>query len=160
LILFWNTFKVWFSQVFERYYFVYIPSATMRSSSFSSICQSTCSVNPFILSRRASFPHLFQVSSCCSFQLHKHCYISRHDGIYTYNVTRGRVQLLTLCTLISSLYYLIQWGHTLCCYLQLAIYYRWYCFYNFLYFFEEIIIIISSTNKHNSNKSLLCRNAL
>ena len=75
----------------------------------------------FSYSRRASFPHLFQVSSCCSIQLYKHCYITRQDGIYTYNVTRGRVQLLALCTLISSLYYLIQWSHTLCCYLQLGI---------------------------------------
>jgi len=30
----------------------------------------------------------------------------------------------------------------------------------FLYFFEELIIITSSTNKHNSIKISLCRNAL
>jgi hypothetical protein len=33
-------------------------------------------------------------------------------------------------------------------------------FYNFLYFFEELIILTSSTNKRNSNKISLCRNTL
>jgi len=67
---------------------------------------------------------------------------------------------MALCTLISSLYYLIHWVTLF------VVIYNWAyiiddtVFIIFLYFYEELIIIISSTNKHNSNKISLCRNTL